>query len=374
MATALSEGQSVPPVSETLRWVVGGFRVLSWIWIVILISVVVANDKPGDTGVLLTVLAIATAWTGVTLWAARSDQRMRSGWFVTIDTVIALSIGAAGLLAGTEDFVQGGWPSSWLFLVAYVSSLRWTVVAGGVLIAEYVVFHYLHDLDPVRTAGTFQFLVFALIAGWAFETLRSREEMRLAAEAQLAEEQQANIRYEARVELARRLHDSYLQTLVSTRAAAADPDQVRYLTRRQERELRRTIAEFRSPYEASFRAALLRCRDEVIELYPAVEIVEVIRDDAEMSPALEVALSASREAMLNAVKHSGTQTVDLYSEMDVGVMVVHVRDRGSGFKPESVMTGGLSLSIAEPIESVGGTVSIEAAPGEGAEVTIRVPV
>jgi signal transduction histidine kinase len=55
-------------------------------------------------------------------------------------------------------------------------------------------------------------------------------------------------------------------------------------------------------------------------------------------------------------------------------MVIHVRDRGVGFDQEAVGTRGLSLSIVEPVEKVGGDVWLETAPGEGTEVAIRVPV
>jgi signal transduction histidine kinase len=375
MATATGgEGQSAPPVAETLRWVVAGFRILSWIWVVILIGVVIIGDKPGDPAILAMVVAIATAWTGVTVWAAREDARMRSTWFIVGDTIIALAIGVAGYLADTTEFVNGSWPNSWLFSLAYVSSLRWTLVGGSILVGEHVILHLLHGMDAVRTAGTFQYIVFALIAGWAFETLRTREALRLEAEARLAEERQANTRYQARVELARRLHDSYLQTLVATRAAAENADDVRFLTRRQERELRRTIAEFRSPHEHSFKASLLRSRDEVADLYPRVEIVEVIRDDAEMSESLEAAVGAAREAMVNAVKHSGSDTVDLYSEIEGGHVAIHIRDRGVGFDQEMARTRGLSLSLTDPIEEHGGSVAISSVPDHGTEVVIRVPV
>ncbi len=374
MAAAIGSEQSVPPVAETLRWIVAGFRVLSWIWVLILITVVLVGNKPGNRVALISVVVIATAWTAVTVWAARDDSRMRSTWFLSIDTALALAIGAAGYLAGTNEFVNGSWPSSWLFALAYATSLRWTLVGGLALVVEHVFLHLLHQMDAVRTAGTFQFLVFALVAGWAFDALRNRESLRLTAEASLAEEREANTRYQARVELARRLHDSYLQTLVATRAAAESADDVRFLTRRQERELRRTIAEFRSPHEQSFKASLLRCRDEVADLYPAVEIIEVIRDDAEMSDTLRVAIGATREAMLNAVKHSGADSVDLYSEIEDGQASIHVRDRGIGFDPAAGSLRGLTLSLTEPIRSNKGTVTIQSARGEGTEIVIKVPI
>ena len=78
--------------------------------------------------------------------------------------------------------------------------------------------------------------------------------------------------------------------------------------------------------------------------------------------------------MLNAVKHSGASSVDLYSEVENGRAMIHVRDRGLGFDPEAVHTRGLTHSLSEPIRSCGGTVSINSVEGEGTEIVIEVPV
>ena len=159
------------------------------------------------------------------------------------------------------------------------------------------------------------------------------------------------------------------------RTGADDPRQVRYLARWQERELRRTIEELRSPHERSFRAELLAVRDRVEDLYRSTRIAEVIRDDAEMTPTLEVGLSAAREALTNAAKHAGVDRVDLYAEVSDGSAVIHVRDRGHGFDPAERPTGhGWTMSVEGPIGAVGGSVTVDSTPGEGTEVTIRVPV
>lgn len=374
MTAAPVTERPIPPVIDTLRWVVVGFRLLSWIWILVLILVTVGDDQPGDRGVLIAVVVVATAWTGVTLWAARTPARLGSVWFVIADGVVAVALGFAGLWAGTDHIISASWPNSWLFVVAFGSNLRWTMAGALLLTFQHAWLHLLHDLDSVRTAGVIQFVVFGLIAGWAFDALRHREELRLDAEARLANKHREVARHEERAELARHLHDSYLQTLVSTRNAADDPDEVRYLTRRQEREVRRTIERFRSPHERSFRAELLRCRDEVEDLYKTVDIKEVIRDDAELTTSLEAVLAASREAMLNAAKHGAGTAVDLYSEIKDGQVWVHVRDRGPGFEQAGSSHHGMVLSMIEPVEAVGGVVTVESAVGEGTEVTIRAPL
>lgn len=351
------------------------FRLLVWVWLIVLVAVVFINDKPGNKTVFVGGAVLATVWTGVTVWAARDERRLGSPVFAVLDGVVVLLLSAGGAIAGAEDFFSGGYPMSWLFVVAYAANLRWTMAAAVLLAVEHTVLHFVMELGAVRTAGTIQFLVFGLLAGWAFDNLRLREQLRLDAQRRLAEEQRAAARHEERARLAERLHDSFLQTLHAIGLDADDPAEVRYLTRRQERELRRTIEEFRSPHERSFRAELLTYRDEVEDLYRWVNIVDVIRDDTAVTPSLAAGLAAAREALLNAAKHSGADRIDLYSEITDTEATIHVRDRGRGFNLESVAApnSGMAISMIERVEKAGGQLEIDSAPGVGTEVTIRVP-
>lgn len=366
--------EGVPtPVNDTLRGVAAGYRVLAWVWMLILVVVEITGGKPSNRGVLTTAMALATVWLGVSLWASRRNERLGSAWFVVTDGIVALAVNASGWLAGTEDFVSGGWPGSWLFMVAFATNLSWTLGAGFLLVAWNTVLHLLHGLPAGRTAGTFQFIALALIVGWTFDGLRRRENLRLAAEGALARQKEETARHQERSRLADHLHDSVLQTLHAIRVDADHADQVRYLARRQERELRRTIEEFRSPHSDSFKARLLRYRDEVEDLCREVRIVDVIRDDRLVTPALEVALAAAREALMNAGKHSGASQIDLYSEITDGEAVIHIRDRGVGYIVPAKHERGLGRRVVDPIGQVGGQAMVASRPGEGTEVTIRVP-
>lgn len=360
------------PVNDTLRWVIAGYRFLTWIWVVIMILVVVVGHRPGNRLILAGGLVVATAWLLVTLWASRSNRRLGQMSFVLADGLVALALSATGWLAGVSDFISGGWPGSWLFVVAFATSLSWTIGASLVLVAVHIVLHLQHGLSSLRTAGTFQFIALALVVGWAFDALRQRERLRIGAEQELAREHQEKVRHQERSRLALQLHDSVLQTLYAIRIGADSADEVRYLSRRQERELRRTIEEFRSPYPDSFRARLLRHRNEVEDLYRGVQIVEVVRDDAAVTPALAASLDAAREAMLNAGKHSGAKQIDLYSEIGEEEAVIHVRDRGVGFDISDVGEG-MGMTVLRSVEQAGGHITITSEPGRGTEVTIRVP-
>jgi signal transduction histidine kinase len=378
---AASVDPDTPAVDETLRKVVVAYRLLVTVWVWILIAVVITTNGPGNRWILVGTVVLAACWAALTIWAGRASVRLGSPVFVILDGLVALLLSTASLAAGTSDFVSGGWPASWLFTVAFAANLRITVLASFILVAEHLILHVAHGFEYIRMAGTFQYIVFAVIIGWAFDALREKERLRLLLQEELdkervalEQEREATARHEERADLARHLHDEVLQTFHAIEVDVDKPAQVLYFVRRQIRELRRTIEEFRSPHPHSFRASLLRKRDEVEELHRGVRINEVIRGDAEVTPILEAALGAAREAMINAAKHSGVDQMDLYGEIENGFATIIVRDRGRGFRAGEISGGGMTISIAERVESIDGRVDIRTRPDEGTQVSIVVPV
>lgn len=368
------------PVDRTLIRVVVLMRLLGWIWLLILsLAVLTTTDfEARGGGIVAGTIVLATAGTALTYVAARR-RFLDNAWYVAVDALIALTLAVAGWVAGFDEFLVGGYPVSWLFIVAYATNVKVTVSTG---IAASIVFAILHvgmGLDQTRALGSVQFVVVALVVGWAFDTLRERDRLRIEAESErehaereLAEERERSARLEERTVIARELHDSVLQTLNLISASADDPGEVRYLSRVQERDLRRTINEYRSPYEDSFRARILDARAEIEDRY-RVEIEQVVNDDAEMDDRLRAVVSAAAEAMNNAARHSGAKTIDLFAEIRDRRLQINVRDRGAGFDP-ALAGNGIKESIRERVTSVGGTVQIKTARGSGTEVQITLPL
>jgi signal transduction histidine kinase len=113
-------------------------------------------------------------------------------------------------------------------------------------------------------------------------------------------------------------------------------------------------------------------RDDVEDLYD-IEIDMVCVFDAEITPQLKAVVDATREALVNAAKHSGSKTVDVYCGRENGTVEVFVRDRGRGFDTDVVRGGfGLRNSIQRRIADVGGSTSITSSPDMGTEVEISV--
>lgn len=177
---------------------------------------------------------------------------------------------------------------------------------------------------------------------------------------------------DARADMAAHLHDSVLQTLALIQRQSDDPKAVASLARRQERELRGWLYDDVSPDDAYLSAALKRAGLE-IEDERGVPIEVVCVGDADMTPDLSALVSAAREAMMNAAKHSGADKIDVFGEVEDAHVEVYVRDRGVGFSLDDVADDrqGVRASIIGRVERHGGRARITSAPGEGTNITLE---
>jgi signal transduction histidine kinase len=98
-------------------------------------------------------------------------------------------------------------------------------------------------------------------------------------------------------------------------------------------------------------------------------------DEPEAAPATKEALyRVGQEALNNIAKHAGARAVVITLEESATELVLRVRDDGRGFDSGKSFPGHLGLhSMRERAASVGGVILISSAPGQGTEVTIRVP-
>jgi signal transduction histidine kinase len=190
-----------------------------------------------------------------------------------------------------------------------------------------------------------------------------------------AEERTARIRSEERAAVAAHLHDSVLQTLALIQRHAEEPQAVSRLARSQERELRAWLYDPKVVREGGTWAGLVAGMVADVEADHALLVDPVVVGDAPIDDALAALGAATREALVNAAKHSGATAADLYTEVTADRVSVFVRDRGKGFDPATVPDDrrGLRDSVSGRLTRLGGTAEIRSASGEGTEVELMLP-
>jgi signal transduction histidine kinase/phage shock protein PspC (stress-responsive transcriptional regulator) len=246
------------------------------------------------------------------------------------------------------------------------------IVLGGIGLVVVGIASFLAANDALKQARDGALAIAATLVGvllvtgpWLFRLVR-----------ELTAERRARIREQERAEVAAHVHDSVLQTLALLQSQAHDPDAVRRLARRQERELREWLYAAPTPAGAddtTFATALRATAAEVEDAH-GVSVDVVVVGDAPLDDALTATVAAAREGMVNAAKASGASAVSVFAEVLDHSVDVFVRDRGRGFDVEHVPADrrGIRDSIVGRMTRNGGKASIRSGP-TGTEVALTVP-
>ena len=202
---------------------------------------------------------------------------------------------------------------------------------------------------------------------------------------ELGDERRERIRSQERANLAAQLHDSVLQTLALIQRNADSPREVTRLARSQERELRALLypaeggpagsGSTAAPGAAGRLGDALRAAAAEVEDAYAVTVDVVVVGDLDLDERCQALVAAAREAMVNAARHAGVDTLSVYAEVEPTSVVAYVRDRGCGFDLDAVAPDrqGVRGSIVDRMERHGGEATVESSPGAGTEVTVRMP-
>ncbi len=317
----------------------------------------VGRDRFGESGQYLALAAVA-------IGGVLAVQSLGLGLPGRLLWPLALTaFGAAVLWRQADDAQRNRWRTAG----GYRRPQLVTTIAGAALVfagaATFLAYH--EQLGQVRN-GLLSTAVLvtgvAVITGpWWLGTVRA-----------LSTERRARIREQERAELAAHLHDSVLHTLALIQRHVEDPREVQRLARGQERELRTWLYRPSSDQERDFGRALERTLAE-IEDSQGVSIDVVVVGECALDDRLAATLQAAREAALNAAKHSGSEAISVYAEIEPSKVTVFVRDRGKGFDlgavPEDRL--GVKESIVGRMERHGGKAFIRTAPGEGTEVRLE---
>jgi len=220
----------------------------------------------------------------------------------------------------------------------------------------------------------------AVTAGSAVSTLRLQERLRRAA---LLEE---------RERIARDLHDSIIQDLfavgLSIQAQVNHLDPVQDEVRRRLDEavekldetisaLRRFIFDLRPPVWArpSLRQELADLVGQLAGPYQARVALDVSCPPALIPPHLgDELIGVVKEALSNALRHSGAMDIDVRVDGDPSRLVVSVADDGRGFDPARARRGMGLVNMATRVEAAGGSFTVDTAAGRGTVVRASFPL
>ncbi|MET8308997.1 PspC domain-containing protein [Micromonospora sp. NBC_00858] len=297
-----------------------------------------------------------------------------AGWLVAI---IAVGAGVIWHQSAPERRRRwGDTPVPWLGAVVEESDRRAFVlrfIGGGVLVAVGIigvaaVYSPAQNFDAVINGVIFALVGLAGVGVVAAPVLWRTYN-------QLRSEREGRIREQERAELAAMVHDQVLHTLALIQRNASDVKTVQRLARGQERSLRNWLYKPTASPNERFAAALEQAAAEVEDTF-AITVEAVVVGDRETDERVGALVAAAREALVNAARHAGVQTVSLYAEVEPDQISVFVRDRGKGFDPDTVEDHrhGVRGSIIGRMKRHDGRAEIRSGPGDGTEVRLILPI
>lgn len=225
---------------------------------------------------------------------------------------------------------------------------------------------------------------FATTAGIAIDNARLHRRLRDLAVA------------EERVRIAREMHDGLAQVLAYVNAKAqavkgflekgdasearSQLDQLAVAAREVLTDVREGILALRTQTEPGHGLG-----EAVSRFLSRWEDQSGIHGTVEYDPDLQLGQTAElqllriiQEALSNVRKHSGATHARVLLRHDADRLLVDVEDDGAGFDPGTSRPGGsprFGLAIMrERAASIGGTIELDSAPGQGARVHVEIPL
>jgi len=317
------------------------------------------------------------------------------------------------VLFGYLAFMGTGWRNSPALLYLLVPPLLWAALRLGLkgvstsmlVIAFLAIWGAAHDRGPFTGQGPLNnvlslqlFLFFAAIpfmvlAVLAEEEKQTRQQL-IDEQAQLSTMSQRLIEAQEkeRARIARELHDDINQQ-VALLAVRLDGLNVRVSAHELKQEVvtaKKQVVGLGSDIQAlSHRlhssklehlglasAAAGYCR-ESSELQKVTIDFQAENIPSNLSPEISLCLfRVLQEAVQNAIKHSGSQHVQVSLLGGADGIKLTVQDSGIGFEPAEAIKGrGLGLtSMKERLKLVDGQISIDSKPQHGTTIQVRVPL
>jgi len=298
-----------------------------------------------------------------------------AGWLIAI-----IAVGAGVIWHQSDPARRGHWVENpaqtpWLAAVIAESDRRsflFRFVGGGVLVATGIIGVVAVYAPAGSLVAVINGVLFALVGLLGVGVVVAPLLWRTFS--QLRAEREGRIREQERAEVAAMIHDQVLHTLALIQRNSTDIKEVQRLARGQERSLRNWLYKPAASPTERFAAALEEAAAEVEDTY-AITVETVVVGDTDCDDRVGALVAAAREALVNAARHAGVQTVSLYAEVEPDELSVFIRDRGKGFDMDQVEESrhGVRGSIIGRMDRHGGRAEIRSAHGDGTEVRLILP-
>ncbi|MFD3658317.1 sensor histidine kinase [Streptomyces sp. NPDC058620] len=389
------DSRSHMPVTAALRLCLHGLLA----GLLALVALRAAGDgaQHGTAVVSVSALMAAVYTAGVVAPAVQPQTRAAALWLTALGAVWL------ALLALSPDALWVAFPL--YFLQLHLLPVRWALPAVAVTAAAAIGGFVLHgeEISPGTFIGPLLGAAVAVATVLGYEALFLESERRrelieelVTTREELAVAERTAGTLAERERLAREIHDTLAQGLSSIQlllraaerslpadgTATAHVRQAREAAQDNLAEARRFVRALSPPdlEHGSLAAALERLRDRTTS--PALTVqFAVSGTPVELPTPYEVALlRTAQSALANAVQHAGAGRAEItLSFMDTSVSL-DVVDDGRGFEPGSGSgpasgNGGFGLPATRSrARSLGGTLSVESAPGQGTAVAVTLPL
>lgn len=381
-------------------------RMAIWDWLFVAsvsvpaLATVLGGDQPWSSR--LVTLGLLAAVAGAYAWLRRLDpQRPEGAWPYVVYFAGALVASAVLLRREPTSFFlfYSLYPQAFIYLG------RWRLVGVAALTLMPMI-HFGGVRGMLAEPGNaisflggmaLAFAVGAFIDQISQQSLRRQEALDALerARAELAASERTAGILSERQRLAREIHDTLAQgfTSIVMQLEAAEQalgdasptaqrhlDAARRTARRSLVEVRRSVEDLRpSPLDGASLAEALRQVADDEDGSTAAVTVSSAGAVVPLRPEIEVALvRAAQEALANVRRHAAATRVDVTLTYMDDAVALDVRDDGRGFdpaRPPAGSPGGFGLvAMRDRIATLGGSLTVESAPGVGTTVAVSLPL
>ncbi|GGS34227.1 sensor histidine kinase [Actinokineospora fastidiosa] len=317
-------------------------------------------------------VGVAAAWTVACAWRLRG-----SGQPIPVGVDVAVLVGVCLSVFWTEAVEDTN--TGWLRLLLTFACVTWQwhtpLVAGGAaaLAAAGGMLAVLSaaGLDSVRTQVWMLVVAGLSRVAWVLVARAARRADGMAVVAERARREAAvaaAVRADER-ELATALHDTAATTLLMVGVGRV-PSGAGWLAGQARRDLERLRSSGGPTPGRADLVELLRADVDTAHLTVEFDVPERL---ALPFPVARAIADAAREAVTNVRRHAGTGRATVRLRGDATALRLEIADDGVGFAVDDVPSTrrGLRESVRGRLERIGGTATVDSAPGSGTVVCLR---